>query len=148
MLGAFSNRLRDAIDKLTSSGGDKAAVEELVRDVQRALLSADVDVQLVMEISDGIRKRASDDPPGCLTRKEYVVKVVYEALTDIMGKEKSQIELKPKKILLCGLYGSGKTSTAAKLARFYQKHGTKPFLICCDTVRPAAFEQLEQLAKR
>lgn len=149
MLGALSGKLREAMDKLTGKGSvDKQAIDDLTLDIQRALLSADVDVQLVFELTERIRKRASGDLPAGLTRKEHVVKVVYEELTDIMGKSKSAIELKPKKILLCGLYGSGKTSTAAKLARFYQKKGLKPFLICCDTVRPAAYEQLEQLAKR
>ena len=149
MLGGLSNKLREAMDSITGKGNiDKAAIDDLTRDIQRALLSADVDVALVLELTEKIKKRASSDMPSGLTRKEHVVKVVYEELTDIMGKEKSIVELKPKKILLCGLFGSGKTSTAAKLARFYQKRGLKPFLICCDTVRPAAYEQLEQLARR
>ncbi|MBI4174650.1 MAG: signal recognition particle protein, partial [Candidatus Aenigmarchaeota archaeon] len=149
MLGSLSGKLREAMDKLTGKGNiDKAAIDDLTRDIQRALLSADVDVSLVLELSERIRKRASSDLPAALTRKEHVIKVVYEELTDIMGREKATIELKPKKILLCGLFGSGKTSTAAKLARFYQKKGLKPFLICCDTFRPAAYEQLQQLASR
>jgi len=146
MLGGLSDKLRGAIDKLTRSGADKQAIEDLVRDIQRALLSSDVDVRLVMELSEKIKKKANDVPSG-LTRKEHIVKVVYEELTAIMGTS-SPVELKPKKILLVGLYGSGKTSTAAKLARFYQKKGLKPCLICCDTVRPAAYEQLQQLAKK
>lgn len=149
MLGNLSNKLREAMDKITGSGSvDKAAIEDLTRDIQRALLSADVDVALVLEMSENIKKRASGELPAGMTRKEHLVKIVYEALTDIMGKTKSEVELKPKKILLAGLYGSGKTSSACKLARFYQKKGLKPFLICCDTVRPAAYEQLQQLAKR
>ena len=149
MLGGLSNKLRDAMDRLTGKGSiDKAAIDDLTRDIQRALLSADVDVQLVLELTEKIKKRSSGEMPPGLTRKEHIVKVVYEELTEIMGKTKSQVELKPKKVLLAGLYGSGKTSTAAKLARFYQKKGLKPFLICCDTVRPAAYEQLQQLAKR
>jgi len=148
MLGGLSNKLRDAIDKLTRSNVDRQDIDELTRDIQRSLLSADVDVQLVFDLTEKIKKRLGDKVPEGLTRKEYSIKVVYEALTDIMGREKAVVELKPKKILLCGLYGSGKTSTASKLARFYQKKGLKPFLICCDTVRPAAYEQLEQLARK
>ncbi len=147
MLSGLSNKLRGAIDKLTGSNVDKAAVEELVREIQRALLSGDVDVKLVLEMSEKIKKDAENVPPG-LTRKEHVVRTVYDALTEIMGKEPSTVSLEPKRILLVGLYGSGKTSTAAKLARFYQKKGLKPFLVCCDTVRPAAYEQLQQLANR
>src|SRR3989338_8300869 len=149
MLGGLSNKLREAMDSITGKGNiDKAAIDDLTRDIQRALLSADVDVALVLELTEKIKKRASSDMPSGLTRKEHVVKVVYEELTHIMGKEKSIVELKPKKILLCGLFGSGKTSTAAKLARFYQKKGLKPFLVCCDTFRPAAYEQLEQLSAK
>jgi len=147
MLKGLSDKLRQSLEKLARLGVvDKEAVDELVRDIQRSLLSADVDVGLVFQLSEAIKKRSLSELPAGLTRKEHVIKVVYEELTDVMGKEKPVVLLKPKKILLCGLYGSGKTSTAAKLARFYQKKGLKPALICCDTVRPAAFEQLQQLA--
>jgi signal recognition particle subunit SRP54 len=149
MLGGLSDKLRSAINRITGAGNiDKAVIEDVVRDIQRALLSADVDVSLVMEMSEQIKKKASGDVPSGMTRREHVVKVVYEELTNVMGREKAAVDLKPKRVLLVGLYGSGKTSTAAKLARFYQKKGLKPFLICCDTVRPAAFEQLQQLAKK
>ncbi len=148
MLKSLSTKLRDAMDRLTKGSPDKDAVEALVKEIQRALLSADVDVKLVFQLSESIRKRAFEDIPPALTRREHVIKVVYEELTRIMGEKKSVIELKPKKILLSGLFGSGKTTTAAKLARFYQKHGLKPALVCCDTVRPAAYEQLMQLSER
>jgi signal recognition particle subunit SRP54 len=149
MLKGLSDKLRQSIEKITKLGiVDKDAVEELVREMQRSLLSADVDVSLVFRLSESIKKRALENLPPGLTRKEHVIKVVYEELTNIMGGEKTAVSLTNKKILLCGLYGSGKTSTAAKLARFYQKKGLKPMLICCDVVRPAAYEQLQQLAAR
>src|SRR3989338_1988171 len=149
MLGGLSEKLRESIDKIARLGVvDKDAIEELVNEMQRSLLSADVDVSLVFQLSETIKKRTMTDLPAGLTRKEHVIKVVYEELTNIMGKDKPVISLNHKKILLCGLYGSGKTSTAAKLARFYQKKGLKPVLICCDTVRPAAYEQLQQLAAK
>lgn len=141
--------MKQSLEKIAKLGiVDREAVEELVKDIQRSLLAADVDVTLVMQLSETIRKKAMIELPPGLTRKEHVIKVVYEELTNIMGKEKPTISLKHKKILLCGLYGSGKTSTAAKLARFYQKKGLKPVMICCDTVRPAAYEQLQQLAAK
>lgn len=149
MLKGLSDKLRESIERISRIGSvDNAAVEELVKEIQRALISADVDVNLVLALSESIRKRAFEKIPAALTRKEHLIKVVYEELTKIMGAEKPVMNLKPKKILMIGLYGSGKTSTSAKLARFYQKKGLKPYLICCDTVRPAAYEQLEQLAKR
>lgn len=149
LLKGLSERLRQSLDKLTQLGSvDREAVEELVKDMQRTLLSADVEVLLVFELTEKIKKRALEKIPPGLTRKEHVVKVVYEELTNIMGKEKPEISLKKKKILLCGLYGSGKTTTAAKLARFYKMKGLRPALVCCDTARPAAFEQLEQLANK
>jgi signal recognition particle subunit SRP54 len=149
MLKGLSSKLRASLEKLTSIGMvDKAAVEDLIKDIQRSLIEADVDVKLVFELSENIKKKSFDRLPPGLTRKEHVIKVVYEELTRILGEEKSIIELKSKKILLIGLFGSGKTSTAAKLARFYQKKGLKPCLVCCDVMRPAAYEQLEQLSKQ
>lgn len=149
MLKELSEKLRQSIDKIARLGVvDRAAIDELVKDIQRSLLSADVDVALVFDLSEKIKNRSMEQLPSGLTRKEHVIKVVYEELTNIMGKEKPQISLKPKKILLAGLYGSGKTSAAAKLARFYEKKGLKPVMICCDVVRPAAYEQLQQLASR
>ncbi len=150
MLESLSSKLRASLEKLAHLGVvDKSAVEELVRDIQRALLSADVDVELVFKLSETIKGKALQEQiPAGLTRKEHVIKVVYEELANILGREKPVVELKPKKILLAGLFGSGKTSTAAKLARFYQKKGLKPALVCCDTVRPAAYEQLQQLAAK
>ena len=142
-------KLRESIEKISRLGiVDAGHVEELVRDMQRTLLSADVDVALVMQLSNSIKKRCMEKLPEGLSRKEHVIKVVYEELTDILGGEKSEIALKPKRILLAGLYGTGKTSTAAKLARFYQKKGLKAALVCCDVDRPAAYEQLKQLAEK
>src|SRR3989338_2254341 len=147
MLKELSSKLKDAVEKISRLGVvDREDIEAAIKDMQRALLSADVDVSLVFSLSEQIRKKAFGEIPAGLSRKEHVIKSVYDELVKILSERKSEIELKPKKILLCGLFGSGKTSTAAKLARFYQKHGMKPFLICCDTVRPAAFEQLQQLA--
>jgi len=147
MLDSLSNKIKESLHRLTRLGSvDKEAVEELIRDIQRSLLSGDVDVKLVFQLCENIRSRALDNIPSGMTRKEHVVKVVYEELTRILGEVKPEIVLKPKKILLIGLFGSGKTSTAAKLARYYQKRGLRPALVCCDTVRPAAFEQVQQLA--
>jgi len=131
---------------------DEAAVKELVRDVQRALLQADVNVQLVLDISKRIEERALKEqlPPG-ISRREHVIKVVYEELTRFLGEKPVPLKVEPGKkftIMLVGIQGSGKTTAAAKLARYFQKRGLKPALICADTYRPGAYAQLQQLANK
>jgi signal recognition particle subunit SRP54 len=148
MLEKLSTGLRTALEKLTkSSVVDKEVIEATIREMQRALLSSDVDVKLVFQLTEKLRTGASEEIPKGLSRKEHMIKAFYEELTGIMGKEPS-ISLGKQKVLLLGLFGSGKTSTSAKLARFFQKKGLKPALICCDTFRPAAYDQLEQLSKQ
>jgi signal recognition particle subunit SRP54 len=152
-LDRLGSSLTDAIKKIfRASVVDEAAVRELVRDIQRALLQADVNVQLVLGISKRIEERALKEnmPPG-ISRREHVIKVVYEELTRFIGDKPVPLNVEPGKrrvIMLVGIQGSGKTTTAAKLARFYQKRGVKPALICADTYRPGAFAQLQQLASR
>ena len=152
-LDRLGSSLTDAIKKIfRASVVDEAAVKDLVRDIQRALLQADVNVQLVLEISKRIEERALKEkmPPG-ISRREHVIKVVYEELTRFVGEKPVPLNIVPGKrkiIMLVGIQGSGKTTTAAKLARFYQKRGLKPALICADTYRPGAFAQLQQMADR
>jgi len=152
-LDRLGSSLYDALKKIfRASVVDEAAVKELVRDIQRALLQADVNVQLVFDISKRIEERALKEkvPPG-ISRREHVIKVVYEELTRFVGEKPVPIkmELGKKQILmLVGIQGSGKTTVAAKLARYFQKRGLKPALICADTYRPGAYAQLQQLANR
>jgi len=129
---------------------DEAAVKELVRDLQRSLLQADVNVKLVLELSKRIEERALKEkvPPG-IPRREHVIKVVYEELTRLLGEKPVPLKVKPGQrniFMLVGIQGSGKTTTAAKLAKYFQKRGFKSALICTDTFRPGAFAQLKQLA--
>jgi signal recognition particle subunit SRP54 len=152
-LDRLGSSLTGAIKKLFRAGVvDEAAVKELVRDIQRALLQADVNVKLVLDISKRIEDRALKEkvPPG-ISRREHVIKVVYEELTRFVGDKPVPIKMEPgkKKILmLVGIQGSGKTTHAAKLARYFLKKGLKPALICADTYRPGAYAQLQQLANR
>ena len=149
----LGSSLHDALKKLfRASIVDEAAVKELVRDVQRALLQADVNVKLVLDISKRIEERALKEkvPPG-VSRREHVIKVVYEELTRFLGEKPVPIKIetgKRKVMMLIGIQGSGKTTAAAKLARYFQKRGLKPALICVDTYRPGAYAQLQQLASR
>src|SRR5665647_434841 len=152
-LDNLGSSLTNAIKKLFKAGVvDEATVKELVRDIQRALLQSDVNVQLVLQIYKTIEERALKEkvPPG-VSRREHVIKVVYEELTKFVGDKPVPLKVEPGKrkiIMLVGIQGSGKTTHAAKLARYFQKRGLKPALICADTYRPGAFAQLQQLANR
>jgi signal recognition particle subunit SRP54 len=152
-LDRLGSSLTSALKKLfRASVVDEATVKELVRDIQRALLQSDVNVQLVLGISKRMEERALKEkvPPG-ISRREHVIKVVYEELTRFVGEKPVPIRIEPAKkqtLMLVGIQGSGKTTAAAKLARYFQKKGLKPALICADTFRPGAYAQLQQLATR
>lgn len=143
-------KLREALSKFARLGiADKGAVEELMRDLQRTLIQADVDVKLVFDLTKRIKEEALDEKiPKGLTRREHVINIVHQELTRFLGEKAPEISLKKQRILLVGLFGSGKTTTAAKLAKFYLKKGLSVGLISCDTWRPAAYEQLKQLGDK
>ena len=133
---------------LTRTTVDAEAVEALIKGLQRILLQADVDVKLVYELSKNVRRRCLKEKisPG-LTLREHVMKVVYDELVKLLGEKHAPL-LGKKKIMFVGLYGSGKTTSIAKMARYFQKQGLKPAMIACDYHRPAAPEQLKQLGNR
>ncbi|MBN1683084.1 signal recognition particle protein [Candidatus Bathyarchaeota archaeon] len=153
VLDKLGSSLYEALQKVfKASVVDSELVKELIRDFQRALLQADVNVSLVMQISQNIEKRALNEelPPG-ISRREHIVKVVYDELTKFVGEKPEEIRIQPGKqniIMLVGIQGSGKTTHIAKLARYYQKRGLKTGVITCDTFRPGAFIQLKQLAEK
>lgn len=152
-LERLGSTLYEALKKVfRASIVDEAVVKELVRDIQRALLQADVNVQLVFDISKRIEERAlKEKVPLGISRREHIIKVVYEELTRFLGEKPIPIKVEPGKkkvIMLIGIQGSGKTTAAAKLARYFQKRGLRPALICVDTYRPGAYAQLQQLADR
>lgn len=142
------DKIKEALKNFAKKGpADKSAVEELIRDIQRTLIQADVDVKLVFDISKKIKDKAFEENlPVGLTRKEHIVNIVNEELTGFLGKTRPHINLGKQKILLVGLFGSGKTTTTSKLGNFFRKKGLKVGLIGCDTFRPAAYQQLKQLA--
>jgi signal recognition particle subunit SRP54 len=145
--------LNDAVKRLLRLAVvDEKAVKELVRDLQRALLQSDVNVNLVLQISQAVEKRSLEEklPPG-ISRREHVIKVLYEELTRFLGEEPTKLLVEPNKkhvVMLVGIQGTGKTTAAVKLSRFYQKRGMRPAIICADTYRPGAYEQLKQLADK
>jgi len=131
---------------------DEAAIRELVKDLQRALLQADVNVNLVLEISKRVEERSIKEnlPPG-ISRREHVVKVLYEELTRFLGEEPAKTALQEGRtnvIMLVGIQGTGKTTGAIKIARYYQKRGLRTGVVCADVYRPGAYEQLMQMADR
>ncbi len=143
-------KLRDALSKFARIGvADKNSVDALVKEIQRTLIQADVDVKLVFDLSKRIKDEALDEKiPTGLTRREHVINIVHSELTRFLGEKAPTIELKAQKILLVGLFGSGKTTSSAKIAKFYMKKGLTVGLISCDTWRPAAYEQLKQLGEK
>jgi len=141
--------LKDTLQKISNAVFvDEKLVNELVKDIQRALLQSDVNVKMVFDLTKQIKDRLmKEEPPAGLTKKEFLIKIVYEELVRFLGESESKIEIKnkPTKIMLVGLFGHGKTTTSGKLAKYYQKRGYKVALMSTDTWRPAAFEQLKQL---
>ena len=142
----FGESLRKAMDKIQNAGAvDESTVKEAVKEMQRALIAANVEVNTVLALSKEIEKKAFGKIEGNLSRREFVVKVVYDELVKMMGGKETPKE--PRKILLVGLFGAGKTTAVGKLGLYYKKRGKKVAAIAADTYRPAAYEQLQTNAK-
>ncbi|MBE5730087.1 signal recognition particle receptor subunit alpha [Candidatus Parvarchaeota archaeon] len=146
---SFANRLKESIKKLLNSAGSEK-VEETLEEIKRAFLEGDVDKEITDKFLQKVRDDIKSNKGKGLITKERVVDVIYNNLTEILGsgQEKLQISSIPFKILLVGLFGSGKTTTAAKLANYFKKRGYRVLLLGIDTSRPAAFDQLVQLGKQ
>ncbi|RLG92676.1 MAG: signal recognition particle protein [Candidatus Hecatellales archaeon] len=150
-LEKLSSTLQESLKKiLRLSIVDEATVKELVKDIQRALLQSDVNVQLVLNLSKKIEDRALHEkiPPG-FSRKEHLIKIVYDELTSFLGEKPAKLPVEPGKtnvLMLVGIQGSGKTTTTIKIARFLRKRGIRSAVVCADTYRPGAYAQLKQLA--
>ncbi|AJW71333.1 signal recognition particle receptor subunit alpha [Nitrosopumilus adriaticus] len=152
MLDGLKNSLGDAIKKIVKSSGiDEELIKELSKDVQRALLQSDVNVRLVLEITKHLEERAlNETPPPGLSRKDHIVKILYDELSKLLGNE-SEFDFKPNKqnkIILLGIQGSGKTTVAAKLAKFLTRQGYKVGVVGADTYRPGALVQLRTMCEK
>ncbi len=154
MLEGLKEGLRGAIDRLLGrSLVDEKSIREFVRDIQRALLQADVNVRLVLDLSKRLEEALrSERPPPGISMKEHAVYVLYNEIVRILGGEEVKPPVprggRPLRVMLVGLQGSGKTTTAAKLALYYKNRGYRPGLVAADTYRPGAYDQLRQLAGR
>ena len=145
--------LRDAVRKfLTGSSPYEKAVNDFLKDLQVALIKADINVWVVYQLTERIKKRLQEEkPPAYVNRTEWFLKIVYEELVSLFGGERKPNVLPPKLpyvIMLVGVQGSGKTTTAGKLAYFYKRKGYKVALVGADVYRPAALEQLAQLGEK
>jgi signal recognition particle subunit SRP54 len=149
MLDVLGTSLKDALKKLAGKTVvDRVAVDELSRDLQRALLQSDVNVKMVLALTQTIKKRAlEEEPPKGMGVREHVLRIVYQELVALVG-ESAPVDLSPQVILMAGLQGSGKTTTTAKLARYFQRKGLRVGVICADIFRPGAFDQLNTLCTR
>src|SRR3989344_6679731 len=153
VLEKLGNSLKEAFNKIARAVFvDEKLVDELVKEIQRALLLADVNVKLVFELSKTIKERfLKEKELQGISARERLIKIVYEELVKITGTEKSEIVIKDKKpfkIMMVGTYGSGKTTRISKLAKYYSKRGYKVACFGLDVHRPAAPDHVEQLCKK
>jgi len=148
VLESLSQSLRNTLRKIANAPHiDKDLISEVVRDLQRALLQADVEVRLAFDLTKRVEERGlSERPPAGMSSREHVIRIIYEELVALLGEQRD-LSLKPMRIMLVGLYGQGKTTTVAKMARYFQKKGMKVGIIAADVHRPAAYDQLTQLAE-
>ena len=149
MLEKLGEVLRKATNRLANAIFlDKNLVDSIIRDLQRALIEADVNIVLVKELSDKIKKTALDERIKEIEKKEHIIKLLHDELASILGEYKQLKLQKQNRIMLLGLYGSGKTTTIAKLGNYFAKRGNKVALVGLDVHRPAAPEQIKQLAEK
>ncbi|HHH79444.1 MAG TPA: signal recognition particle protein [Thermoplasmatales archaeon] len=149
VLENLGESLRGTLKKIASAVTvDSKLIKEIVRDIQRALIQADVNVQLVLKLSKNIEKRAlQEKPPAGMSAREHVIRIVYDELVSIVGSKRA-LPIKKQIIMMVGLYGQGKTTTCGKLAQYFKKKGLRPVLIAGDVHRPAAYDQLKQIAEK
>ncbi|MHA2072809.1 MAG: signal recognition particle receptor subunit alpha, partial [Candidatus Thorarchaeota archaeon] len=153
VMEGLGKALNSALKKLFGASIiDEELVKELAKDIQRALLVADVDVSLVMAITQRVEEQALDESlPRGISRREHIVKVVWDTLAFYLGEKNVPLTINPGKpnlVMMVGIQGSGKTTTVGKLARYFQKRGIKTGVICADNFRPGAYSQLKQLAEK
>lgn len=149
----LSEKLSNVFKRLKGRGKlTEADVKEAMREVRLALLEADVNYKVVKDFVGKVTERAvGAEVLESLTPGQHVIKIVNEELTALMGNEGARVEFPSKPpciIMMCGLQGSGKTTHAAKLAKYFKDMGKRPLLAACDVYRPAAIDQLCVVGKK
>ncbi len=153
MFETLTNRFDGIIKKIRSKGllGPEE-IEEVLKEIRGALLDADVNLKVIRSFQERIRVRAlGEEVSGVLNPGQQIVKIVSEELTNILGREAVKITFASKPptiVMLAGLQGSGKTTTAAKLAKWFKSQGRNPLLVAADLARPAAVDQLRTLGSQ
>ena len=151
---SLTDKLQNVFKNLRGKGRlTEEDVKTALKEVKMALLEADVNFRVVKQFVKSVEARAiGTDVMNGLNPGQMVIKIVNEEMTALMGSETTEIAMQPGKsttvIMMCGLQGAGKTTTAAKLAGKFKLKGKKPLLVACDIYRPAAIEQLEINAKK
>ncbi|MEE8398864.1 MAG: signal recognition particle protein [Desulfobacterales bacterium] len=153
MFENLSDKLNAVFKQLKGHGKlSEKNIEEALKEVRMALLEADVHYRVVKKFVADIKQRSlGQEVMGSLTPGQQVVKIVHDELTDLMGAHQQDLNLSgsiPVSIMLVGLQGSGKTTTAGKLSVFLRKKGRKPYLVPADVYRPAAIDQLTKLGQQ
>ncbi len=152
MFENLSDKLQRAFKDLRGQGTlTDENINDALRQIRTALLEADVNLDIAREVVDHIRAKAlGSEVATALNPSEQIVKIVRDELMDVLGHDTAKFKFAPQPptvILMAGLQGSGKTTTAGKLAQWLKKGGHRPLLVSVDVYRPAAREQLEVVAK-
>ena len=149
VLEGLGKSLRGVLGRIGSASSvDEELIKDICKDLQRALLEADVNVRLVLDVTNKVKDRALNEPPAAgRSMKDHVSQIIYQELVALVNNGEG-IALKPQTIMMVGLYGQGKTTTTGKLALYFSKKGLSVGLIGADVYRPAALDQLKQLGEK
>lgn len=152
VLSGLSKSLSGALNKLMGGKIDKELILELKNDIFRSLLEADIQFDIAAQMADNLHKRAlSEQTPAGTTRQNTMISIVYDELTSIMGGSYHPLDLEKGRtniIMMIGIQGSGKTTTVGKLANYLKQDKWKVGMVCTDTWRPGAYDQLQQLGDK
>ncbi|KGK35109.1 hypothetical protein JL09_g5739, partial [Pichia kudriavzevii] len=151
VLADLGRRINNAVSEATkSSVVDESVVDTLLKEISNALMEADVDIKLVIQMRKKLKSKIDDTPN--VNKKKLIQKAVFDELCELVDVKDAKV-FKPKKkqcnvIMFVGLQGAGKTTTCTKVAVYYQRRGYKVGMVCADTFRAGAFDQLKQNATK